>query len=380
MTERVLNLLQKAQHEAAKASWLFTAPNPRVGALALKDGHIIGFGCHHGWGQAHAEEAALIDAGAMCPKTGELTSGIVDEMIVSLEPCCSAGGVKKRRPCTDLIIAAGVEKLTIGAADPDPRHCRLGARHWREAGVTLTEIDATAAFEELNQAFFEYQKISDRPWILHKWAASVDGKTANNTGDSKWISGEQSRTEVHQLRASCDAVLCGANTFLEDDPRLNARINTLDSIKQPLRVFILSKPLRDRHAAFEVAGNCLWVLPSEELKNDVLLKRLDLKDSHLVLPAENGKLVDLELLCQHLFRDFSVRRLLVEGGSRLQGAMLSQGLADAIVRYEAPLLLGGSRSACETEFSPAPAESIKLNYEERKQLGHDLRRAFQIEK
>lgn len=374
------HLLARAVAEAERGEWLFTAPNPRVGAIALKDGHVVGRGYHALWRGPHAEEAALRDAGAFNPDNGEVVSGVVDEMVVTLEPCSARGGVKKRPACCELLVAAGVRKLLVGAIDPDTRHESAGLEQLALDGV---EVELDGSFEEkftsLNSAFLRANSYSSRPWILHKWASTFDGKTACNSGASKWISGPESRAEAHLLRASMDAILCGPRTFKMDNPSLTARPGGVDAELQPLRVFITDgRPLSAELNALSSPAECLWVCAAEGIDDPVLAKRLEAGDRQLRLPEDDSGRVDLAALCASLYADFGVRRLLVEGGAQIQGAMVDLGLVDAVVRYEGPILFGGGHGAALGTGVTSPDEAIRLGHEERADLGNDLRRAFLV--
>ena len=375
MNTRDLALLERAFAEAERAGWLATAPNPRVGALALRAGHVVGFGHHAAWGGAHAEEAALRDAGAWDTEARSWRTGAVDELVVSLEPCSSRGGIKKRQPCAEALLACGVQRLVVGATDPDPRHRGAGLAALRTAGVEIVEAGADARFAAMNPAFLAMLAHADRPWVLAKWAASTDGKLAATDGSSQWITGPEARAEVHRLRAASDAVLVGAATLLHDDPRLDARTGDPDG-RQPLRVFLLptAPPEALAPRALEVDGPRLWVLgPREEPPAAIAAAG----DPLLRVPRA-GTGLELPRLLAELHADHGVRRLFVEGGARLHGALLDAGCLDALVRYEAPLLLGGPRAAFPGTGFASPQHGARLVAEERADLGPDLRRAFLV--
>lgn len=373
MSQRDAHLLEKAFFEAARAAWLFTAPNPRVGALALSGGHIIGHGYHAAFGAAHAEEAALRDAGAWDKQANRPIPGIVDEMVVSLEPCSATG--KKRPPCTQTLLDAGVRRVLVGAVDPDPRHAGAGLKLLRAAGVQVDQPDAEGAAQQFaaqNPAFLGALAQPHRPWVLLKWAASLDGKLAADDGSSKWISGPESRAEVHQLRSVSDAVLAGAGTFRSDDPSLTARPEKVSG-RQPKRVLLGGADQAHASArVFGTGGTRIWVLANEQT---VAAPILEHQDALLRVPrTAHG--FDLAQVLEALTREYQVRRLFVEGGAKVHGALLAAGLADAVVRYEAPILLGGSRAACDAPSFASPAVSPRLLAEERAEMGADLRRAF----
>ena len=376
MTDRTSVLLEKAFLEARRAGWLWTAPNPRVGALALRQGQIVGRGFHAEWGQAHAEEQALRDAGAWDETAQQARSGRVDEMVVTLEPCSSSGSNKKRTPCTRHLLDAGVSKLTVGALDPDPRHQGAGLDFLRKQGLTDIHLAETAShFSADNGAFLASLSQSDRPWTLAKWAASLDGKMASSSGVSQWITSSAARLEGHALRASVDAVLAGPETIARDDPALSARPRGDDSGHQPLRI-ALARTLPGPNSTLMTTSSPLLLVLPEELAHhgSGRAKQVEI----LAQPVDSNGRFLLDSLWRKLAADYGVRRLLVEGGSRLQGALLGQGLLDALVSYQAPLLLGGSRAAMDGPGFPGPQEAPILVDEERKDLPPDLRRAFRL--
>lgn len=370
MKPRDLPLLAQAAAEALRAEWLFTAPNPRVGALALCRGHVVGRGFHARLGGAHAEEAALRDAGAWDEARDAPLPGMVDEMVLTLEPCSARDAAKRRPACLDLLRAAGLRRLVVGAEDPDPRHRGAALRALAAEGVEVVRVplpqDASLA------AFTRALDAPERPFTLLKWAASLDGKLAATGGASRWISGPDARAETHVLRALADAVMIGRGTLLADDPRLDARPAEEEAPRQPLRI-LLDAPaeLPAQAQILAAAGPRLWVCDERSDRP----RAAPAEDAVLRVPRREGRL-DLVSAWKALRSAHGIRRLMVEGGPRLHGALLDQRLADAVVVYEAPLLLGGMRSACSGVGAADPASAPRLDHEERRDLGADLRRAF----
>jgi|TARA_B100000959_G_scaffold115136_2_gene121375 diaminohydroxyphosphoribosylaminopyrimidine deaminase/5-amino-6-(5-phosphoribosylamino)uracil reductase len=382
VSKRELYLLQKAHQEASRASWLMTAPNPKVGALALKEGHIVGRGFHEAFGGPHAEEAALIDAGAWDEAKDCPLPGVVDEIVVTLEPCSSEGGEKQRQPCVQLLLDAGVTRLLVGAVDPDLRHQSAGLKLFAESGVEVVQVEGgQEMFEELNPAFLQALSHDARPWVLLKWAASLDGKTATDSGESQWLSSEDSREEVHQLRSLPGAILVGYGTLVHDNPALSARPSGVPAINQPLRVFLLPDgQIPSTATAWNVPGKRLWVLAEGQKPCSALAEREGEEDQVFFVPTlPDGKL-SLEPLFAYLRQGRGIRRLLVEGGPKTQASCLQEGLADALVRYEAPLLIGGHMGSILGGGVDHPRFGIRLLCEERKAFGEDLRRAFLLQR
>ncbi|MFQ5749326.1 MAG: bifunctional diaminohydroxyphosphoribosylaminopyrimidine deaminase/5-amino-6-(5-phosphoribosylamino)uracil reductase RibD [Planctomycetota bacterium] len=374
-------LLARAQAEARRGEWLFTAPNPRVGALALKNGHLVGRGFHGFHGGAHAEEQALREAAAWDDGAARPVPGLVDEMVVTLEPCSAPGAGKKRSACTELLQAAGIGRVHVGAVDPDPRHCGRGLALLREQGIEVVHPPGgDADFEALNRAFLRALRHPERPWILFKWAASLDGKTAAATGASRWITSPAARAEAHTLRAASDAVMVGRGTLYQDDPELTVRSGPAQDAPPPVRVLVDPEgQVPEAARVFRAPGPRLWLLREGCRPGAALSRHLaGEEDQVMPVPVRPDGRLDLCHALRRLRLDFGVRRLLVEGGAVLHGGLLAEGLVDAVVCYEAPCLLGGTRGAVAGGGAASPREALHLIEEEQARLGPDLRRAFQV--
>jgi diaminohydroxyphosphoribosylaminopyrimidine deaminase/5-amino-6-(5-phosphoribosylamino)uracil reductase len=370
--------MARAFAEARRAGWLHTAPNPRVGALALKDGHVIGHGYHVAFGSGHAEEMALRDAGAWDEAGRRMLSGVVDEMVVTLEPCSSEGGNKKRPPCLSYLQQAGVRRVVVGAIDPNPLHQGKGLQAMEEGDVEVVHLQREEDFLLQNPAFVASLENPDRPWILLKWAASFDGRTAASSGASQWITGEEARVEVHALRGLSDAVVAGKNTVELDSPRLTARDDEDTADPSTARILIgamstmsVDHPLlADPVPRFWVEGATATTSTPDWWSG---------QDTLLAVPTSADGYPNLAEAARRIRSEVGCRRLLVEGGARIQAAFLEAGLADAVVRYEAPLLLHGGLGSLDGNGVAHPQEGIRLSHEERLDLGMDLRRAFLLE-
>jgi diaminohydroxyphosphoribosylaminopyrimidine deaminase/5-amino-6-(5-phosphoribosylamino)uracil reductase len=191
-------------------------PNPRVGCLLLKAGVVVARGWHEHYGGRHAEAMALDEA---------RHNGVrPDTAVVTLEPCSTPKGQdgKKTPPCAAALIEAGVKRVLIGTIDPDPRHRRHGIQALEQAGIEVLDGIAATLCEQLYEPFRRALQL-DRPWMLAKWAMTLDGKTAAPTGEARWISGIEARTKTHELRARCDGVMVGFRTAQVDDPELTVR-------------------------------------------------------------------------------------------------------------------------------------------------------------
>lgn len=375
MNTRDLSLLDRAFHEAERASWLWTAPNPRVGALALSKGHVIGHGHHAYLGGPHAEEAALRDAGAWSDTEQAPLPGVVDEMVITLEPC-SAQGSSKRRPqsCLALLLAAGVKRVVLGATDPDPRHLGAAVNALKAAGVEVVQCAQEDRFLAQNPAFLLGQQHAHRPFVVAKWAASLDGRTATTKGESQWITGPEARGEGHQLRALSDGILIGRRTLELDQPRLNARVSPeAPWQRQPVRVFVGAQQAALANQGPMSLPGPRWWLEAEAAAS--LPQGATEEDRLIPIPARPDGRPNLEEALRTLKQE-GISRLLVEGGSRLQASLLAAGLIDAVVRYEAPCLFGGGLGAVEGDGPDHPRQAWQLFAEERRDCGPDLRRAF----
>jgi diaminohydroxyphosphoribosylaminopyrimidine deaminase/5-amino-6-(5-phosphoribosylamino)uracil reductase len=321
----------------ARLGWGQTAPNPMVGAVVVAGGHVVGEGYHAHYGAPHAEAMALHRAGL-------LARGAT--VYVSLEPCAHYG---KTPPCADALIAAQVERVVVAAPDPS-RTARGGAARLRQAGLQVDVGVEQEAALELNAAFFN-AVTSPRPWVTLKLALSADGGIADPTGARRWITGVESRVEVHRMRADSDAVAVGIGTVLADDPSLTVRDAPAPRIA-PKRVVYDSLLRTPRTAA---------VLRTARDVETILVGRLGEAPIDRIATAEEaGATVLLAPTLEDsllALRQRGVRSLFVEGGARLAGAFLSEGLVDRLVIFRAPVELG---SSALNAFASAPGFEASL--------------------
>jgi diaminohydroxyphosphoribosylaminopyrimidine deaminase / 5-amino-6-(5-phosphoribosylamino)uracil reductase len=340
-----------------------TDPNPRVGCVIAQRGRIVGEGWHERAGEAHAEIAALLAAG---------TQAAGASLYVTLEPCSHQG---RTPPCTDALIAARVARVVYATADPNPLVDGRGAGALRAAGIAveagLLEQEAT----ELNAGFFRRMRLG-RPLVRVKLAMSLDGRTALANGESRWITGEAARQDVQRWRARSSAVLTGIGTVLADDPRLDVRLPPEAEEaprRQPLRV-VLDTRLRtpDKARLFEVPGDVL-ILTALAAPNDAHVARLSARGARIEsLPAAGNRLA-LPAVIDRL-GELELNEVLVEAGATLAGELLRQSLADELLLYVGPRLLGPSARALVNlpdlrELKDAPAFALL----EMQQVGEDLR-------
>lgn len=314
------------------------SPNPLVGCVIVKDGEIVGRGWHEGPGLPHAEIAALKDAG---DKARDAVA------YVTLEPCNHTG---RTGPCVDALLDAGVQQVVYALADPNPAAAG-GAKRLREAGIeTKSGVLETEA--RYQNRFWLCWLETNRPYVVAKFAASLDGKLATHTGDSQWITGPASRARAHELRRQVDAVIIGADTVIADDPSLTARPDKADP-QYPLRVVLDSGGRTPPGAkVYDRAGRGALLVASEKTPS----ARLDSYRKHgaeiLALPAgENGR-PDLDALLGSLGAR-GINGVMVEGGGVVLGSFFDAGLVDEVWAFIAPLVIGGRDAPSVAGLGPA---------------------------
>ena len=309
------------------AGW--TNPNPLVGAVVVKDGRVIGEGYHERYGDLHAERNAL----AACTDD---PSGAT--LYVTLEPCCHTG---KQPPCIEAVIAAGIARVVVGSRDPNPLVSGNGNAALREAGIEVVEDVLRDRCDALNPVFFRFMT-TGKPYVVAKWAMTIDGKIATHTGDGRWVSCEASRADVHRLRHRLSAIMVGINTVLADDPMLTARCGF--PANQPLRVVVDGKLRIPRESQLVKTAGEVPVLVATALPQYVE-RVAELRECGIEvvsIPDENGR-VDLEELVR-LLGSRGIDSLLVEGGGTLHAAMFQANLVDRTIVYMAPKVCGGAHA------------------------------------
>ncbi len=341
-------------------------PNPRVGALALQGDQIVGRGFHPHWGGPHAEVVALQDAAAR--------GGRPDTVVVTFEPCSTKKGQdgKKTEPCLQRLLDAGIRRVVVGAADPDPRHRRAGIAGLAEAGVEVIDGVQASRCRQINHPFTRWLGL-DRPWVIAKWAMTLDGKTAASTGEARWISGREARVRTHELRARCDAVMVGYRTALIDDPELTVRHV---QGHQPIRVVVdpLAEIDDDSKLVTSAREMPFWLLCSTEADP---VRTGHLQDLGVQViqsrPVEGPRRIHLLEALRELRRR-GVRRLLVEGGGGLVSQLLSWDCVDQVLAYVAPKIIGGRLSPTPVagEGRPFMAEAWRLRELDWQRVGADL--------
>ncbi len=337
------------------AGW--TSPNPMVGAVIVKDDQIIGQGYHARCGDLHAERAALKNCTAD-PAGATL--------YVTLEPCCHQG---RQPPCTEAILKAGIARVVVGSPDPNPLVAGKGNRLLREHGVQVEEHVLQAQCDRLNRAFLKYIS-TGRPYVVMKYAMTMDGKIAAHTGASQWVTGEEARQHVQTLRHRHRAIMAGVGTVIADDPRLTCR---LPGGRDPIRV-ICDTHLRTPLTAQVVttAGQTpTWIATCcADPERLAPYERAGCR--MLVLPERDGH-VDLNALMDCLGKQ-EIDSVLLEGGGTLNWSALDQGVVDAVMAYVAPKLFGGrtAKTPVEGRGVDAPAAAFPLKNTVITQIGADF--------
>lgn len=303
-------------------------PNPMVGCVLVRGDQVVGEGYHRRFGGPHAEVDALGDAGRLA--TGATA-------YVTLEPCCHFG---KTPPCTDALIAAGIRRVVVAMCDPFPKVAGKGLRQLRAAGVEVAVGLLEREAKELNRPYLKLH-CQGRPWVILKWAQSIDGRIATRTGDSRWISCERSRVLAHRERGRVDAVIVGVGTVLADDPLLTCRhgrmkrMATRIVLDPRLRVPLTSRLVRTARTV------PVMVVADQRLANGLAAGKLVGAGVEVLgIPATRSGL-DLAALLDELGRR-RMTNVMVEGGGRTLGRFYDADLADEAVIFVAPRLIGGA--------------------------------------
>lgn len=331
----------------------FTSPNPRVGAVVVRDGEVIGEGAHMGAGTAHAEAVALdgVDARGAT-------------VYVTLEPCNHHG---RTPPCAPLLVDAGVARVVAAVEDPDPRVQGSGLDVLRAAGIEVATGVLAAEAERLNRPYLHHRR-TGRTFVSLKLALTLDGHMTAADGSSQWITGPAARAIVHARRLECDAVLVGAGTILADDPRLTVR--DVPAPRQPLRVVVDAKGRVPPTAAlFDVSGGGTLVATSAACPHDAQIAWKEAGAEVLVLP-ESTEGVDLTALTGAL-GERGVVEVLCEGGPRLASALLAAGLVGRLELHYGPLVTGGGLSLGDLGITSID-EALRFRTEDVARAGDDV--------
>ena len=343
----------------ARQSLFTSSPNPHVGCvITTADGRALGEGFTQAAGQAHAEVMALQDAKAKGHDVRGATAW------VTLEPCAHVG---RTGPCCDALAAAGIARVVASQVDPNPKVAGQGLARLRAVGIEVLTGPGADESRELNIGFFS-RMVRKTPWVRLKVAASLDGTTALENGQSQWITSELARTDGHAWRARACAILTGIGTVLEDDPRLDVRL--VDTPRQPVAVVVDSRLELPPQARLLQAGRPVWIYTAvhDTLKRSALEAR---GATVIPMPGAGGK-VDLAAMLGDLGRR-EINELHVEAGHKLNGSLVREGLVDEFLVYLAPTLLGAGRGMAALGPLDSLARSTPLSFTSVQAVGPDLR-------
>ncbi|YAR63173.1 bifunctional diaminohydroxyphosphoribosylaminopyrimidine deaminase/5-amino-6-(5-phosphoribosylamino)uracil reductase RibD [Bacillus cytotoxicus] len=344
--------LQLAQSTAGQ-----TSPNPMVGAVVVKNGKIVGMGAHLRAGEEHAEVHALRMAGAHAKGA---------TVYVTLEPCDHFG---KTPPCCNLLIQKKVKRVVIATLDSNPLVAGNGKKKLEEAGIYVTTGILEEEARSLNRYFFHYMK-TKRPFVTLKTAMSLDGKIATTTGESKWITGDATRDDVHHYRHTHDAILVGVNTIIADNPSLTTRLP--NGGKNPIRIILdthLRTPLLSHVVTDRVAPT--WIIVGKNVQKDQILQY---ESEHVsVFQMNRGRIEIQDLLS--LLGEKQILSLFVEGGQSIHASFLEANGFNEIVTYISPKLIGGKDAPTwfgGTGFIQLQ-DALSLQFQEITQIGNDIK-------
>lgn len=333
-------------------------PNPMVGAVIVKNNKIVGTGYHEKYGGKHAEINAIENA-------SENLNG--STMYVNLEPCSHFG---KTPPCVDKIIENKINKVVISSVDPNPLVQGKGVKKLRDAGIEVKVGVLDEENKKLNEVFLKYIK-NKKPFVVMKVAMSLDGKISTTTGQSKWISCDESRRYVHKLRSEVMSILVGINTVIKDNPMLDCR---LENCKNPIRIIVdttLKIPIDSKIVSSSKSIRTIVVTTEHANRN--VMKLLEDKGVEILTVNLKNNLVDLKETINKL-GELNIDSILIEGGSSLNFSAINENIVDKIQVYVAPIILGGesSKTPIGGQGVADIKEAFKLDKLEYKQVGSDI--------
>ena len=336
-----------------------TQPNPRVGCVIAKDEKIIAQGWHKKAGCEHAEILALQQA-------GEQAQGGV--AYVTLEPCSHFG---RTPPCAEALIESGIDEVVIAMMDPNPLVAGQGIKKLQQAGIKVRNGLLQQQAMELNRGFVSRMK-RGRPWVTVKHGASLDGRTAMQNGESKWITGSAARADVQQLRAASSAILTGSGTVLADDPSLTVRLN--GAARQPLRIVLDSNLSVPDSAKIYNDGHPLLVATALDEKDDrfqqLSQREIDIRS----FPGGESGRVNFRRLFQCLADEYLCNEILVEAGSVVCGSLLANELVDELILYLAPVVMGSAaRGLFDIPGLDSMAQRVHMTVKDVRPTGQDWR-------
>ena len=363
----------------------WTNPNPVVGAVIVKDGRVIGEGYHARYGGLHAERNAIASL-------TESARGAV--LYVTLEPCCHYG---KTPPCTEAILKQGISRVVIGSRDPNPKVAGKGAAILREAGVEVEEDFMREECDQLNPVFFHYITIGT-PYVVMKYAMTLDGKIATRTGESKWITGEEARRQVHRMRHEYTGIMAGIGTVLADDPMLNVRMGSgirgsapgepvwgsgadesRGKMKSPVRIICDSRlRIPSECKICQTAGEYPTIVAHGTGRRQDIKRLEDMGIQVIAMPDKEGR-VDLKNLMRILGRQ-GIDSILLEGGGELNESALRAGIVHSLKVFVAPKIFGGQQAKTPVTGAGValPDEAKRFSLEAISPIGEDLLLEYKV--
>lgn len=358
MEKEDIQYMQRAIALAERGKGLVN-PNPLVGAVIVREGRIIGEGWHERYGGWHAERNAF----RACTEDPEGAT-----LYVTLEPCCHYG---KTPPCTEAVIRKGIRRVVVGLTDPNPLVAGKGIRILQEAGIEVITGVEEEKIREQNRIFLKYITVR-RPWIVMKTAMTLDGKIAAYTGDSRWVTGEEARRCVQEMRKEYMGIMVGIGTVETDDPMLNCRLE--GEIRQPVRIIVDSRARLSLDSRIvQTAGEIRTIVAHTGEVEAGKLAALGRQKVETLLCAEDGGRVDLPDMLRQLAQS-GIDAILLEGGGELNEAFLRQGLVDEVFAFIAPKFIGGKEAKTPVEGGGLPrmSEAVVLKQITVGKVGEDI--------
>jgi diaminohydroxyphosphoribosylaminopyrimidine deaminase/5-amino-6-(5-phosphoribosylamino)uracil reductase len=317
--------------DLAKKGEGFTSPNPMVGAVIVKDGEVVGRGYHKAPGEAHAEVDAIDNAGSLAQDA---------TLYVTLEPCNHTG---RTPPCTEKIIGAGIRHVVAAMEDPNPDVKGGGLEYLKNRGIKTTVGICEDHAKRLNEFFIKYARIK-RPFTIIKCAATLDGRIATKSGDSRWVTGEAAREFVHCLRHAVDAIMVGINTVEKDNPSLTTRLaNRPKDFKSldPTRIILDTHlQISEKAKLLRLHSDSDTILVTGPLVSSDKKARIEKTGARIIESPLKDGMIDIDRLMDRL-GSLGITSLLIEGGSRVVASALSAGIVEKVIFFFAPKILGG---------------------------------------
>ena len=345
--------------EQAELGQGWVNPNPLVGAIIVKNGQIIAEGWHERWGDLHAERNAFKNCNAD-PKGAT--------MYVTLEPCCHHG---KTPPCTEALIEKGIARVVVGMTDPNPLVAGKGVELLRNAGIEVITGIEEEKIRKQNRIFIKYIT-TGMPWVVMKTAMTLDGKIATHTGDSCWVTGEEARMQVQEMRARYIGIMVGAGTAEIDNPMLTCRLER--KARQPIRIVVDSKArIALDSQLVETAKQYRTLVAHTQMADNTKLKQLISKGVELISCSETEGRVNVDDLLKKLGKR-GIDAILLEGGGELNETFIRKGFIDEVYAFIAPKIIGGreSKTPVEGQGFSAMKDAVSLRDITVDKVGEDI--------